>query len=99
MMATPRHRAARPVAERVFRALLTVYPGEFRDEYGREMALVFADRHRAASTLGERLLIWIEALWGLATQAPREHAAMLMQDLRYAVRALRKDKTLSLIHI
>ena len=41
-------------------------------------------------------LIWIEALWGLVTQAPREHAAMLMQDLRYAVRALRKDKTFAL---
>jgi len=96
MMATRPHRAARPAAERVFRALLAVYPGEFRDEYGREMALVFADRHRAASTFGERLLIWIEALWGLATQAPREHAAMLMQDLRYAIRALRKDKTFAL---
>ncbi len=97
---SPPHRSAprqRPSsAVRLFRVLLALYPGEFRDEYGREMALVFADRHRAASTFGERLLIWIEALWGLATQAPREHAAMLMQDLRYAIRALRKDKTFAL---
>jgi predicted permease len=83
-------------AVRVFRALLSLYPGEFRDEYGREMALVFADRHRHASTDFERLQIWIEALWGLVTQAPKEHAQMLMQDLRYAVRALRKDKTFTL---
>ncbi len=89
-------RTAGSAAVRVFRALLAIYPGEFRDEYGREMALVFADRHRAASTIGERLLIWIEALWGLASQAPREHAAMLMQDLRFAIRALRKDKTFAL---
>src|SRR4029450_1443232 len=64
--------------------------------YGREMALVFADRHRAASTTFERLLIWIEALWGLVTQAPKEHGQMLLQDLRYAVRGLRKDKTFAL---
>jgi predicted permease len=83
-------------AVRVFRALLALYPGEFRDEYGREMALVFADRHRAASTTVERLLVWSEALWGLVTQAPKEHMQMLGQDLRYAVRALRKDKTFAL---
>ena len=41
---------------RVFRALLALYPGEFRDEYGREMALVFADRYAAATTTLERLL-------------------------------------------
>jgi predicted permease len=60
------------------------------------MALVFADRHRAASTALERLLVWVEAVWGLVTQAPKEHAHMLLQDLRYAVRALRKDRTFAL---
>jgi len=89
-----RRRPSRP--ERVFRALLALYPGEFRDEYGREMALVFADRHRAASTTLERLLVWVDALRGLVTQAPKEHAQMLLQDLRYAVRSLRKDKTFAL---
>jgi predicted permease len=83
-------------AVRVFRALLAIYPGEFRDEYGREMALVFADRLGAASTTGERLLVWIEALWGLVTQAPKEHTQMLLQDLRYAARGLRKDRTFAL---
>jgi predicted permease len=88
----------RPIsrAQRVFRGLLALYPSDFRDEYGREMALVFADRDRAASTFGERLLIWIEALWGLITQAPKEHAAMLTQDLRYAMRGLRREPTFAI---
>ena len=89
-MPAPADGRRRSRAVRVFRALLALYPGEFRDEYGREMALVFADRHRAASTTLERLLVWMEALWGVVTQAPKEHAQMLLQDLRYAVRALRK---------
>jgi len=78
-------------AVRLFRALLALYPGEFRDEYGREMSLVFADRLHAAPGVLERLHIVIEAAWGVLTQAPREHAAMTVQDLRYALRGLRKD--------
>ena len=95
-MPAPADGRRRSRAARVFRALLALYPGEFRDEYGREMALVFADRHRAASTTLERLLVWMDALWGLVTQAPKEHVQMLLQDLRYAARALRKDITFAL---
>ena len=47
---------------RAFRALLSFYPGEFRDEYGREMAMVFADRYRDAPNAFERALVWLEAL-------------------------------------
>ena len=57
------------------------------------MALVFADRVRAAAGPLERLQIVIEAAWGVLTQAPREHAAMAVQDLRYALRSLRKEPT------
>ena len=78
-------------AVRLFRAMLALYPGEFRDEYGREMALVFADRLHAASGILDRLLIVLEAAWGVLTQAPREHAAMAVQDFHYAARGLRKD--------
>ena len=88
--ARPRH-ASR--AARLFRAMLALYPGEFRDEYGREMALVFADRLHAAPGPFERLRIVIEAAWGVLAQAPREHAAMIVQDLRYALRGLRKEPT------
>jgi predicted permease len=83
-------------AVRLFRVLLSLYPGEFRDEYGREMAMVFADRHRAASTRIERTAVWIEALWGLVTQAPKEHIAMLTQDLRHGMRGLGREPTFAI---
>ena len=37
------------LSARAFRALLALYPAAFRDEYGRELSLVFVDRYREAS--------------------------------------------------
>ena len=71
-----------------FRLLLWIYPGEFRDEYGREMSMVFADRHRDAVNFGERLLILLEAVAGILFHAPKEHIHVMVRDLRYAVRLL-----------
>jgi predicted permease len=76
---------------RAFRALLALYPGEFRDEYGRELAMVFADRYRDARGPGERARVWIDALIGVLREAPKEHMHMLMQDLRYAVRTISRS--------
>ena len=77
-----------PPRTRAFRFLLSLYPGEFRDEYGRELALVFADRYRDAPTAWQRALVWVEAIGGVLREAPREHMHVLMQDLRFAVRVL-----------
>jgi hypothetical protein len=60
---------------RIFGRLLALYPAGFRDEYGREMTLAFADRFRNAANAPERVLIWLEALAGLMTEAPRSAVA------------------------
>src|SRR5687768_9743785 len=73
---------------RLFRSLLNLYPGEFRDEYGRELAMVFADRYRDAPTAWARFLVWIEAIAGVMREAPREQLHVLAQDLRHAARVL-----------
>jgi predicted permease len=73
---------------RAFRLLLALYPGEFRDEYGRELALVFADRYRDAATARERMRVWFEAVTGVLREAPKEQAQVLAQDLRYALRLM-----------
>jgi predicted permease len=73
---------------RAFRILLALYPGEFRDEYGRELALVFADRYRDAPDAWQRARVWCEAVAGVVREAPKEHGRLLMQDLRYAARVL-----------
>ncbi len=91
-MTTTRQSRPRPSwSLRVFRALLSLYPGEFRDEYGREVALVFADRHRDAVGVGARLQVWFDAVTGVLREAPREHAHMLSQDLRFAWRVARRS--------
>jgi hypothetical protein len=76
-------------SERAFRALLSLYPRSFRDEYGREIALLFADRYRRATSITDRALVWLESLAGLAREAPKEHGRMILHDLRYALRTLR----------
>lgn len=79
----------------LFRALLWLYPADFRDEYGREMSMVFSDRYCAASSGGERLSVWFEALAGVLKEAPREQLSTLSQDVRYAVRTLSKTPSFS----
>jgi predicted permease len=88
-----------PPSTRAFRALLSLYPSEFRDEYGREVVMVFEDRHRDASGIGQRALVWIEAIAGVLTEAPKEHARMVLQDLRFAARLARRSPAFTLTAI
>jgi predicted permease len=67
-----------------------LYPAAFRDEYQRELRLVFIDRYREARGPGDRARLWLDVLTGIATEVPREHCRMILQDLRYALRALRR---------
>jgi predicted permease len=76
---------------RAFRALLALYPGEFRDEYGREVAMVFADRYRRATSARQRARIWLESLAGVLREAPKEHLRMIVHDLRFAARMIRRS--------
>src|SRR5262249_4060326 len=72
----------------MFRALLALYPGEFRDEYGRELALVFADRYRDANGTLERIRVCFEAGSGLLWEGPKEQLGVLMLDIKFAVRSI-----------
>ena len=73
-------------SERIYRWLLHLYPREFRDEYGREMSLLFRDR----ATEG-RGTLWLQVLGDLIVHAPREHWSTTKQDLRFAVRQVRRN--------
>ena len=65
------------LAARVYAALLAACPSEFRREYGREMALVFADRCRESAGRGGLPRVWREALSDLARTATKEHLERL----------------------
>jgi putative ABC transport system permease protein len=72
MSAPLRHRDA---GERVFRALLLVYPREFRKRFGEEMVDFFLarriDQHRRGS--GAMLRFWLHLIADIALNAPTLH--------------------------
>jgi putative ABC transport system permease protein len=79
---------------RFFRRLVRILlPDDFRADYGRDMERTFrAQQREAAGTGGAAAVarLWVETLIGLLRTAPREHAAQLRQDVRYALRTMRR---------
>jgi putative ABC transport system permease protein len=87
------------MSDRAFRALLALYPTEFRNEYGHEMALLFADRYRDADGSYERARLWVEAIAGVLRAAPAEHLRAAVQDVRDAARGLRSSPAFAVTSI
>jgi predicted permease len=78
---------------RVFRALLRLLPFDFRIEHGREMEQVFRTQYaeaREEGTIGALARLWFETVRDLLQTAPRQHVAMLWQDVGYTLRTLRR---------
>ena len=77
-------------ARAVFRAVLHLYPTAYREEYGREMTLVFVDRLWEA-----RGAPWawtaVGAILAVMMDAPGQHLRVLAADLRLAVRLIRRE--------
>jgi putative ABC transport system permease protein len=71
-----------PFGARLYRCLLRLYPGEFREEYGAEMACLYRDRARDEGALK----LWLALLADLLRTAPREQLNVLIQDIRHAFR-------------
>jgi putative ABC transport system permease protein len=97
MNATPR----RP-PHRFFRALLALFPFEFRADFGPEMEITFEDQDRDAVLQGGRLgrlRLWGRTLAGVLRTAPREHLDMLRQDAGFTVRVMRRSPGFALTAI
>lgn len=78
-------------SERFYRALLHLYPTSFRHDYGPEMALDFASRRQDATGPGAVLALVAGAGIEVLGNAAAVHGDLLRQDLRYAIRALRRS--------
>jgi putative ABC transport system permease protein len=81
-------------AETVYKVLLYCYPAAFRHEYGDQMALLFSEQLGEARRTGGQLQaagIWLQAVLDAFIVAPKEHWHVILQDLRYALRQLRKS--------
>jgi putative ABC transport system permease protein len=86
-------------AQRVFAAVLHLYPGSYRDEYGREMTLVLLDRLRGEATASARLVVLVAAVAAVVADAPQQHALVLVRDLRLALRLFRRERWFATVAI
>jgi predicted permease len=73
----------------LYRALLRLFPKSFRAEYGGEMTKDFARQWQSATGLGKVTLIVVTIADAFANAA-RVHLDVLIQDVRYAARSLRR---------
>ena len=91
-MARPR----RSWQRRLFRALLALFPFDFRREYGGEMEQDFRLRSAAGAGRGDgrqgQLKLWWELLVDCVRQAPREHLDVLRQDVAHALRLMGRHR-------
>jgi putative ABC transport system permease protein len=76
----------RTPGERWYRRLLHLYPTDFRDEFGGEMARLYRDRRREESVWA----LWWSLAIDLFRTAPAEHLSILSRDVRHAWRSLRR---------
>ena len=76
---------------RFYRALLHLYPSSFRIEYGEEMTAVFVQQWAYATPVGKVALL-LSATSEELLNALAVHWAILIQDLRYTVRALNRSR-------
>jgi putative ABC transport system permease protein len=86
-------------ARSLFEAVLHLYPASYRDEYGREMTLVFVDRLRGEHHAAARLVVVLGAVASVLADAPKQHALVLAQDLRLALRLIRREKWFATVAI
>jgi putative ABC transport system permease protein len=81
-------------SDRLYAALLRLLPFDFRSEFGGDMEETFrAQRDDAERSSGFRALlrIWWATIVDIVAMAPREHWSVLRQDVRYALRMIRKN--------
>src|SRR5688572_15425382 len=86
-------------ARALFAAVLHLYPASYRDEYGREMTLLLVDRLRAERTAVARVVVFLGATAAVLADAPKQHALVLAQDLRLALRLILREKWFATVAI
>jgi predicted permease len=78
---------------RLLRALLRLFPAEFRGDFGEQMAADFEDQRREVTAQPRAVRsLWLRTALDLLARAPREHFDVFWRDAIYAVRSLRRHR-------
>jgi len=84
-----------PLSDRLYAALLRLFPFDFRSDFGDQMEQAFRDQRTEVERRKGRpglLRLWWDTIVGIFRTAPSEHLSMLSQDIQYALRMMRKNK-------
>jgi putative ABC transport system permease protein len=85
--------------DRLFRALLNLFPREFRGDFGDDMAADFQDQREAAAASGRRssvLRVWTRTIVDMLRRAPREHLDVFLRDAGYAIRLFGRRRAMTM---
>src|SRR5690349_7793568 len=87
------------ISDRAYRLLLRVLPFDLRGDYGDEMEEVFREQRAAKRGVAALIALWWETITGIFSTAPREHLAILLQDVRRTFRTMRRERTYTALAI
>ena len=84
---------------RLFRLLLRCLPSDFRADYAGEIEQTFRAQRHDAQRERSSFRLWAETIVDVMSTAPREHFAILCQDVHYALRSLLRAPLFALASI
>src|SRR5688500_19343823 len=89
------------LGDALFRLVLRLYPSEFRDRFGDDMAAAYRQARAEAAMRGRRgaTEFWAGVAIDALVRAPGEHLRMTVHDLKHAARALRRSPMFTLVAI
>jgi putative ABC transport system permease protein len=85
-------------SDRIYAALLRLFPGDFRAEFAEEMQADFRDQCLDADRIGGRaavVLLWIRTTIDIVHRACVEQLDVTKRDAVYALRLVRRNKLFS----
>lgn len=87
------------LALRVYRLLLRLYPAQFRQDYEREILLVFRREWVWQRSPAAALLYFATAGTSILLNAPKEHLDILINDLHYALRTFLRNPWFTIVAV